>query len=50
MTAIEGLNLLADVSQPGTQWSIVYDMTNGEVQVIMGRNYAGKVHVLKLNR
>jgi hypothetical protein len=50
MTAIEGLNLLADVSQPGTQWSIVYDMTSGEVQVIMGKNYAGKVHVLKFNR
>jgi predicted choloylglycine hydrolase len=50
ITTVEGLNLLADVSQPSTQWSILYDMTSGEVQVVMGRNYTGKIHTFKVNR
>jgi hypothetical protein len=49
------LGLLADVSQvdpqaqSNTQWSIVYDMTNGDISVVMGREYSGGVHTLQLN-
>jgi hypothetical protein len=39
MTSQEAMNLLADVSQGGTQWSVVYEMSNGEVNVAMGRAY-----------
>jgi hypothetical protein len=39
ITAHEAMNLLADVSQSGTQWSVVYDMSGGQVNVAMGRAY-----------
>jgi len=40
VSAAEALDLLADVSQPDfTQWSVVYEMTQGEVEVAMGRDY-----------
>jgi hypothetical protein len=52
---IEGaLNLLAEVSQGGpetqssTQWSVVYDLTSGEVNIVMGRKYAEEAHTLHL--
>jgi hypothetical protein len=35
-TAVE---LLADVSQGGTQWSVVYEMSTGDVRVALGRGY-----------
>jgi hypothetical protein len=38
-TAQEAIDLLADVSQEGTQWSVIYGMSTGDVQVIMGRQY-----------
>jgi hypothetical protein len=33
------LDLLSQVSQGGTQWSVVYGMSTGQIQVSMGRNY-----------
>lgn len=35
----EAILILESVSQPGTQWSIVYLMTSGDVVVAMGRQY-----------
>ena len=33
------MQLLRDVSQNNTQWSVVYGMTTGEINVTMGRRY-----------
>jgi hypothetical protein len=55
LTTQEALGLLADVSQEGpqgqsnTQWSVVYDMTAGDIKIIMGRKYTGDVHTLHLS-
>ena len=35
----ESMSLLQDVSQDNTIWSVVYDMTSGEIHVVMGRAY-----------
>jgi hypothetical protein len=35
----EAMNLLAEVSQASTQWSIVYEMSSGRINVTMGRDY-----------
>jgi hypothetical protein len=35
----DAIDLLAEVSQEETQWSIVYGMSTGDVNVIMGRQY-----------
>ena len=35
----DAMNLLADVSQPNTQWSIVYGVQTGDISVVMGRDY-----------
>lgn len=43
----EALNLLADVSQEITQWSVVYNMTDGSVHVVMGRDYE-TVHTVRM--
>jgi len=39
LTAQGAMELLADVSQEGTQWSIVYGISESSVNVVMGRNY-----------
>jgi hypothetical protein len=36
----EAMSLLGQVSQPSTQWSIVYEMSTGDLRVTMGRQYA----------
>jgi len=38
----EAMNLLNEVSQPttGTQWSVVYDVKTGSMNVVMARDYA----------
>ncbi len=38
--AAEAMQLLRDVSQPNTQWSIVYSLSTGQVSVTMGREYS----------
>jgi hypothetical protein len=45
----EALSLLSDVSQDITQWSVVYNMTDGSVHIVMGQEYE-TVHTLHLNR
>ncbi len=43
----EAISLLSDVSQEGTQWSIVYGMSTGDIHVAMGQAY-DDVHKLHL--
>ena len=40
------MDLLAEVAQGSTQWSVVYGMSNGEVDVVMGRQYH-EVHTFR---
>ena len=44
----EAVDLLEDVAQEGTQWSIVYGFSSGDVRVVMGREY-GTIHTLHLD-
>jgi hypothetical protein len=44
----DALRLLEDVSQENTQWSIVYSLTTGEINVSMDRNYQS-VHEFHLD-
>jgi hypothetical protein len=37
----DAFGLLGDVSQDNTQWSIVYHMSSGDLEIIMGGNYSG---------
>ncbi len=39
LSAESGVNLLSDVSQNNTQWSILYHMSSGEIDVVMGRQF-----------
>ncbi len=39
LTTGEAIDLLAEVSQEETQWSVVYGMSSGDVHVTMGRQY-----------
>jgi hypothetical protein len=43
----EALNLLAQVAQDGTQWSVVYDQHSGDVLVAVGKAY-DEAHTLHL--
>ena len=47
ITTQEALGLLEQVSQEGTQWSVVYETSSGNVNVVMGREY-DDAHVLHL--
>ena len=49
ITTQEAIDLLADVSQESTQWSVVYGMNSGDVNVAMGLEY-DDVHTLHLGR
>ncbi len=44
----DAFDLLSDVSQDTTQWSIVYNMTGGSLSVVMGGDYSGTVHTFRL--
>lgn len=46
----DAFRLLKDVSQDITQWSILYHMTSGTVEVVMGREYSGKHHKFYLEQ
>jgi hypothetical protein len=46
----EALDLLAQVSQDITQWSVVYDMSNRAVNVVVGRQYDSQPHVFQLGK
>ena len=43
----QALNLLGEVAQESTQWSVVYGVSTGEIQVVMDRQY-NNVHTLDL--
>jgi hypothetical protein len=47
LTTQSAMDLLRRVSQEITQWSIIYNASNGEIQVVMGREYE-VVHKLRL--
>ena len=44
----EAIDLLAQVSESRTQWSIIYGMSTGDVNVTMGRKY-DNVHAFHLS-
>ncbi len=48
LTAQDAMHLLADVSQESTQWSVVYGMSTGDVNVTMGQKY-DNVHTFPLS-
>ena len=48
MTTQGAVDLLADVSQEGTQWSVVYGISAGDVHVTMGQAY-DTVHTFHLD-
>ena len=48
ISATEAVSLLGDVSQDSTQWSIVYHVSSGDLQVVMGRGYSEAVHSFHL--
>jgi hypothetical protein len=47
INAQDAMSLLRDVSQTGTQWSIVYGMSTGDISVTMGRQY-GRAHTFHI--
>ena len=48
VTLLEAIDLLKEVSQEGTQWSIVYGINTGDIHVVMGQRYQ-KIHSFQLN-
>ncbi len=44
----DAIRLLEDVSQENTQWSIVYHLASGDIDIVMGRNYSRPVHTFHL--
>ncbi|MBI5952904.1 MAG: linear amide C-N hydrolase [Chloroflexi bacterium] len=48
INSTDAMNLLSEVSQPGTQWSVVYGMDTGDVTVSMGRQY-DRMHVFEID-
>jgi choloylglycine hydrolase len=49
LSSQEAMNLLEDVSQANTQWSVVYGMDTGDIIVSMDRQY-NKVYPFALNQ
>lgn len=47
LSSEEALDLLAQVAQPNTQWSVVYGQRSGEIVVAMGQKY-GEPHTFRL--
>jgi len=45
----QALNLLSEVAQESTQWSVVYGISTGEIRVVMGRQY-DNVHTLEISQ
>ena len=48
LSAYQAMSLLEDVSQENTQWSVVYRVSAGEVQIVMGKEYS-EIHCLPFN-
>jgi hypothetical protein len=47
LSRVEAMELLEDVSQPSTQWSVIYQLHTGQVSLAMGRHYS-KIHTFQL--
>jgi len=45
----EAIQLLKTVSQDSTQWSVIYHVTSGDVEVVMGRGYSKAAHTFHLD-
>ncbi|MEA1976426.1 MAG: C45 family peptidase [Chloroflexota bacterium] len=43
----EAMGLLSDVSQPSTQWSVIYQLHTGQISLAMGRHYS-EIHAFQL--
>jgi hypothetical protein len=39
LTTQQGMALLAEVSQEGTQWSVLYGLSSGEINLVLGAKY-----------
>ncbi len=50
ISAGDAVRLLGDVSQDTTQWSIVYHMSSGDIDVVMGHNYSESAHTFHLQQ
>jgi len=48
LDAAEAMQLLQAVSQPNTQWSIVYGLSTGKIGVTLGRAYS-RTHTLQID-
>jgi len=48
LTIPESFDLLQEVSLGNTQWSVVYDMAEREIYVVLAKDF-GKIHKFKLN-
>jgi hypothetical protein len=46
----DAMQLLQEVSQDSTQWSVIYQVTGGDLEIIMGRNYSNPVHTFHLEQ
>ena len=49
LDAEAALQLLSEVAQSGTQWSVVYNITSGDVSIVSGKSY-DTVFTFQLNR
>lgn len=49
LSSADAMDLLKQIRQDITQWSIVYDITSGDISVAMGRNYQN-IHTFHLAR
>jgi hypothetical protein len=43
----EAMELLGDVSQSSTQWSVIYQLHTGQISLVMGRHYS-EIHIFQL--
>jgi hypothetical protein len=48
ISAGDAMQLLNEVSQENTQWSILYHITSGDLEIIMGRRYSEPSHTFHL--
>jgi hypothetical protein len=50
LTTEAAINLLAEVSQDITQWSIIYGMTSGDIRIVVGKRYDATPHTFHLDQ
>ncbi len=49
LSEADAMGLLGSVSQDNTQWSVVYNLTSGEIHIVMGRGYTEAGHAFRLD-